>query len=341
MSSVGFVAIGRNEGERLKQCLQSLQKVSTTIVYVDSGSADGSVDFARKLGVDVVELDLSKGFTMARGRNAGWKRLVEISPLTTHVHFVDGDCELAEGWLPKALEYMRNHEDKVVVCGRRRERHSERSLYNRLIDIEWNTPSGDARSCGGDALFRRDVLEALGGYQEALIAGEEPELCRRIRGEGWKIARLDEDMTWHDANMLNFSQWWRRYVRGGYGACDVARRSALSGAVGKEILFADQVRSARIWAGGSTAIVLIAALSSLILGRPLILVAVIMTLVFLWVAQGVRIGISQRQRAGGIGIAMIHGLMLMLAKLPQALGGWKYQSDLRRGIIPKLIEYKK
>jgi hypothetical protein len=53
----GVVAIGRNEGERLKCCLQSAAGVGT-LVYVDSGSDDGSVAWARARGIDVVELDV-------------------------------------------------------------------------------------------------------------------------------------------------------------------------------------------------------------------------------------------------------------------------------------------
>ena len=40
---IGAVAIGRNEGERLINCLQSLKKDLKQIVYVDSGSTDGSL----------------------------------------------------------------------------------------------------------------------------------------------------------------------------------------------------------------------------------------------------------------------------------------------------------
>ena len=66
-NKIGVVAIGRNEGERLKRCLKSLLGQVDRVVYVDSGSTDGSIEMARSLGVEVVELDMSKPFTMARG----------------------------------------------------------------------------------------------------------------------------------------------------------------------------------------------------------------------------------------------------------------------------------
>ena len=77
---VSVVVIGRNEGERLKRCLASLATDSTCIVYVDSGSSDGSVDHARKSGVDVVELDLSIPFTAARARKHLLAHVVSLQP---------------------------------------------------------------------------------------------------------------------------------------------------------------------------------------------------------------------------------------------------------------------
>ena len=48
---IGVVVIGRNEGERLKRCLNSIQSQhSGPVVYVDSGSTDGSADYARSVG---------------------------------------------------------------------------------------------------------------------------------------------------------------------------------------------------------------------------------------------------------------------------------------------------
>ncbi len=144
-AAVGIVVIGRNEGERLKRCLESVRGSAVQTVYVDSGSTDESVAFARSLGVLVLELDLSTPFTAARARNAGFERLLKASPSLDHVFFVDGDCEVASGWVEKASRFLVSHPDVAVVFGRRREQYPERSVYNRLCDIEWDTPIGAAK----------------------------------------------------------------------------------------------------------------------------------------------------------------------------------------------------
>src|SRR3954468_10399767 len=154
LARVGVVAIGRNEGERLRRCLESLEPAARPTVYVDSGSTDGSPDLARSLGADVVALDLSAPFTAARARNAGFERLLAIAPDVEYVQFVDGDCEVDPAWIPTATAAPDAGPEVAVVCGRRRERFPEGTLYNRLCDLEWDGAPGETDACGGDALMR-------------------------------------------------------------------------------------------------------------------------------------------------------------------------------------------
>jgi GT2 family glycosyltransferase len=217
MDKFGVVVIGRNEGDRLERCLKSLS-AATVVVYVDSGSSDGSAQLARDLGVDVVELDKNLPFTAARARNIGFRRLRLIVPDIVYLQFVDGDCELIEGWPEQALSFLDSHEDVGAVCGWRRERFPESSIYIWLCDYEWSSDGrvGPISLCGGDVMLRTDTFESVNGYRDDLICGEDPEICIRMRAAGWRIWRLDTTMTLHDAAITRFGQWWRRAVRGGY-----------------------------------------------------------------------------------------------------------------------------
>src|SRR5207249_2888192 len=162
------------------------------------------------------------------------------------VQFVDGDCEVTAGWLDAAGLELDARPDVGVVCGRRRERHPERSVYNRLCDLEWNTSEGETDSCGGDALMCVTALHQVGGYDDGLIAGEEPELCARLRAAGWKVVRLPSEMTLHDAAMTRFGQWWRRAVRAGHAYAEVAIRHGRGGLQS----WRRRVRSNWFWAIG-------------------------------------------------------------------------------------------
>lgn len=218
--TVDAVVIGRNEGMRLAACLSSLKGQVRRIVYVDSGSEDGSPERARKLGAEVVALDMATPFTAARARNAGIAALADDPP--DFVQFVDGDCSVAPGWVAAALEWASTRPRADVICGRRREAFPDGSLYNRLCDKEWDTPIGPAKACGGDALIRWKALQTVGGYQARLIAGEEPELCLRISRAGGHIWRIGAEMTVHDAAMTGFDQWWQRSKRAGYAYAEGA-----------------------------------------------------------------------------------------------------------------------
>ncbi|MCM8731664.1 glycosyltransferase family 2 protein [Hephaestia sp. GCM10023244] len=217
---VGVVVIGRNEGPRLSDSLRSVAGRGGAIVYVDSGSSDDSVARAEQAGAQVVVLAADRPFTAARGRNAGADWLQTHLVGLEFIQFLDGDCLLDPAWIDAALQTMAEAPDAAVVCGRRRERFPDASWYNRLCDIEWDTPIGIVPTCGGDALMRLSAFQDVGGFATELIAGEEPDLCHRLRRAGWTIHRIDHDMSRHDAAMMHFAQWWQRNRRSGYAMAE-------------------------------------------------------------------------------------------------------------------------
>ena len=221
LKGVGLVVIGRNEGDRFLACLGSLP-IGVPAVYVDSGSSDASVANAEAVNVHVAHLSNDVGFTAARARNLGWRTLVKMFPNLEFVQFVDGDCALDPGWLSEALVAINQYDRLAVVFGRRRERHPELSFYNGQCDREWDVPVGEVLSCGGDALMRVAALAQVEGYNNQLIAGEEPDLCLRMRSLGWRIRRIEPEMTMHDASILAFGTWWRRAKRAGHAYAEHA-----------------------------------------------------------------------------------------------------------------------
>ncbi len=221
LNEVLVVVIGRNEGLRLQHCLTRLRADNpAAIVYVDSGSTDTSVAFAQGLGIPTVHLDPARPFTAARARNSGVEFARNHFPGVDVVQFLDGDCEMSSGWLAAALREMAQNPRTAVVCGRRRERYPDATVYNKLCDLEWDTPTGEVETCGGDSMMRLAALHEVGGFRETLIAGEEPELCLRLRAKGWKVMRIDAEMSIHDADMSTFSQWWRRAQRSGFALAE-------------------------------------------------------------------------------------------------------------------------
>ena len=325
-SSLGVIVIGRNEGERLHKSLGSIATPHRPkiVVYVDSGSTDGSVEFARNFGCHVIELDLSVGFTAARARNQGVAYALRLYPELECVQFVDGDCELLPDWLPLAQIALDANPTAAAVCGRLRERYPEKSIYNQLCDIEWNTPVGEVKACGGIALFRVAPFAASGGFREGLIAGEEPELCIRLRAVGWKILRINHDMAHHDAAMLRFGQWWNRSKRCGYA---FAEGAAMHGAP-PERHWVREARSAWLWGACIPLLVAAMALFISVWASALLLV---------YPLQVARLYCRIRHTSPRPGW---YATFLVLGKFPEVLGQFKFLLDRIRGKRTALIEYK-
>jgi glycosyltransferase involved in cell wall biosynthesis len=320
---IGAVAIGRNEGERLRTCLESLSQHLDGIVYVDSGSNDGSVEMAAKMGVVVVSLDMAQTFTAARARNVGFKTLLDKHPTLKYVQFIDGDCQLVSGWLETAANFLEQHPGYAVSCGRRRERFPEKSIYNQLCDMEWNTLIGEATACGGDALIRSDAFLQVGGYRDGLIAGEEPEMCFRLRQKGWKIYRLDADMTWHDAAMTRFKQWWQRTVRSGHAFTEGANLHGDS----KERYWLQEYRRIKLWA-----FIIPSAIITMILVDP-----VFVFLALIYPLQVLRVALRAQ---GSWRIRLNCGFFTVLGKFPEGMGLLRYWYSKQKHSSPSIIEYK-
>ncbi|UAK23434.1 glycosyltransferase [Sphingomonas nostoxanthinifaciens] len=333
LAPVGVVVIGRNEGQRLKDCLQSVRDIEH-VAYVDSGSTDGSQAYARSLGMTVVELAVPPNFTAARARNAGLAALLAAAPDLAFVQMVDGDCTVQPEWIATALDALAQVPDLAAVFGRRRERFPDASRYNALCDWEWDVPVGEVDACGGDVMLRVAALVEAGGYPDEMIAGEEPDLSARMRARGWRLWRIAPEMTLHDAAMTRFGQWWNRTRRSGHAFAELAQRHP-------KLKTPDYVRICRriiLWGGVLPGLamlgVVLAPLASL---RWL---ALSFAIIGLFCLNSARIARGERRRGMAPALASASGALLMIGKLPQFLGLVRFHLNRWSGRRPRLIEYK-
>jgi cellulose synthase/poly-beta-1,6-N-acetylglucosamine synthase-like glycosyltransferase len=326
LPGVSVVVVGRNEGERLARCLESVRASHypadcIEIIYVDSNSTDGSGERAEALGARVIVIAPERPCAAA-GRNAGWRQ-------ASHelVHFLDGDTVLDVDWLGKAVRAMADPQ-AACVAGRRREVAPQATVYNFWMDCDWPSGSGPVESCAGDALFRRWVLDKEGGFDETLIAGEEPDLCFRIRDRlGMTVLQLDEPMTLHDANMTRFSEYWRRCFRTGHAYAEVGGRYK------RYTRWRRNRWRVMIHAG----LPIVAGILSLVLRSfwPIVVwVALIAAVVM-------RSTWRQRERIGSWRGSFVYSLHLVLSKWPTAMGQCDYWLRCWTRREPRsLIEYR-
>lgn len=331
--NIGIVAIGRNEGDRLKACLDSLKaqiSQNSPIVYVDSGSSDNSIMLAREMGCSTIELDPAQPFTAARARNEGLSYLTKHFKALKYIQFIDGDCELSTGWLAEAHECLEQNKQLAIVCGQRKEISPGTSIYNRYTDLEWYKPAGDdVAACGGDALIRVAAIQAVSGYNSALICGEEPEMCIRLRRLNWRIRRLDRVMVFHDADMQRFSEWWKRAVRGGWA---VSEGFSMYGQAPEKYMV-QQYISGWIWGACLPALALLTGVYTRGWGLLfLLLYSVLMLRIFRY---------CRRENGFGPGESAIYAALCTLSKFAQAVGQIQYWLTRWQRKTPRLIEYKR
>jgi GT2 family glycosyltransferase len=326
---VAFVVIGRNEGERLKKGLLAIQSLclDSPVVYVDSGSSDDSVAFAESLNLLTVELDMSIPFTAARARNSGFERLMQDYPEISYVQFMDGDCELLSGWIEAAVAKLEANQNIGIVSGRRTERYPEVSIYNELIDIEWNTPIGETLAVLGDMCVKVEAFKKVNGFDETIIAAEDDDFCLRTKKAGFKTFRIDADMSLHDANILTLSQWFRRSKRGGHGYANIHHIH------GHPPLnyFQRQIKSVVFWG-------FIAPLGFLVC----LFYAPLIALLFFLAYSASIVGaiLRKKKEKKPLKTAIYYGILIFTGKVPEFIGMLQFYKNHLLSNKHQLIEYK-
>lgn len=317
------VIIGRNEGMRLIACLEAILPQVGAVIYVDSGSTDGSFESAQQQGARAVALDMSRPFNAARARNAGIDHIKTHDITPKYVMFLDGDTTATPDWIDVAHNAIEADPTLGMVTGVLREKYPERSVYNAMADFEWRRSIGEIEVCGGNVMVRYALLQEVGGYDDRLMAGEDEALCLRLRGAGFRLVRLDHVMGYHDAAMERFSQWWRRAVRSGYGFAQM--NSVFRGHYRAEL------RRIALYAVICPMLILLGALSWSFAAFGALL----------YLASYLKITRALQEAGLPLPVAGHHAVFLVVSKLPNLLGVLRYyRARMFGGSAERLIEYK-
>jgi GT2 family glycosyltransferase len=327
--ALSVVVIGRNEGHRLVRCLNSIRGIRgfarIQLIYADSASTDGSAQLAAQYGADVVVVYPERP-TAAIGRNAGWRRASE-----EFVLFLDGDTVLHPDFPRAAFDAMTADCQICAVWGHRREMYPDQSIYNRVLDLDWVYAPGFMEACGGDVLMRRSALTKAGGYDEQLIAGEEPELCRRLRAQGHSILHIDHPMTRHDLHMMRWSQYWKHGRRAGYAYAQVSDRFK---STGDPFWRSDARRGIMLGCFWGFSLI-----TAFVAGVRYSYLSIAIWLC-LFLTASIRSAWRARWKSNNVTTLILYGAHSHLRHLPISIGQLQYLLDKRGGKQRDLIEYK-
>jgi len=201
--SLDVLIAARDEGAVFEKCCASVEKavaelakrtgIRAAVVYVDSYSTDGSVAVAKRSGFRVARPP-DWYYNCANGRTTGY-----LLTAGEFVMVLDGDMELAEGWLADGLAFLESREDAGGVAGIRDDMRLTGASFSRIPNYHRITApvQGVGDDVGGAFLFRRAALDAAGGFEPAVVPEEDFVLYAQIKKKGWELYRIDRPMIVH------------------------------------------------------------------------------------------------------------------------------------------------
>lgn len=217
------VVICRDEERWIETCLKSVVAAvepfpGAEVVVVDSCSSDRTVELARRFPVRLVELRCDAPLSPALGRLVG-----QHLTRSRHLLFVDGDTAIDGAWVRAGVRYLDEHRRVAGVGGKLPE------VYHDGDRVVGGTPDffgggeepAEVEELGGNAIYRRAVLEAVGSFNPFIACYEESELTERLRQAGHPVVRLPIPLGTHHTgprgSLQELSRRYRDNLIKGYG----------------------------------------------------------------------------------------------------------------------------
>lgn len=222
MSDVTIVIPNYNGIAFLDACLRSLAEqtgVSAEIIIVDNGSTDGSLEFIREHYPECRLICLEKNYGFCRAVNEGIKRAE--SP---YVILLNNDTEVRPDFSEKLLAAIKE-DKKRFSCGAKMLQYQNRKLLDNAGDfycaLGWGIARGKGRpaeqyahgqkifsSCAGAAIYRKELVEKLGGFDEAHFAYlEDMDLSYRAKIHGFYHWYAPEAEVFHMGSATSGSRY--------------------------------------------------------------------------------------------------------------------------------------
>ena len=179
--------------DALESVLQQKYDGAVSIIVLDDGSTDRSLEVATQMATKVDNMRVET--QMNQGRAKTRNRLLELAE-TDLVAWLDGDDLAAPSWLSNQVEYLMSHPECVAVGGQGYSMTANGKAIGPIThpldgdEIDQRHLSGEAnaffQSC---VLVRKSAVLQAGGYDERYPCAEDYSLWLRLAEVG-KLANL-------------------------------------------------------------------------------------------------------------------------------------------------------
>jgi GT2 family glycosyltransferase len=205
VTDLTFVIIGKNAAASISTVIESVlagkpAHLASEVLYVDSASTDCTIEIVRRYPVTILQLDPRQPLCAAAGRFIGSRHASG-----EYICFLDSDMKLVAGWLEKALAAVEQDSRIAAITGVVIDTTpgANQDECRVVSDSAWHGQLADVPCVGGAALFRRSLLQSVGGWNPYMVSEEEPEVCLRLRASGYRIVRLNLPIACHYSPPLN------------------------------------------------------------------------------------------------------------------------------------------
>lgn len=187
---VSIVIPTKNSEATLPRCLSSIRNQTypnIKIIVVDSFSGDGTKKIAENYGARIIEADAKRSEARNMGANIAADEFV---------FFIDSDMELDSNVIEECVGKIKEGYDAIIIP----EISVGEGFWAKCKALEKLCYIGDDL-IEGPRFFKKNVFEALGGYDSQLEAGEDWDLCNRVKKAGYRIARIKKFIMHHEGRL--------------------------------------------------------------------------------------------------------------------------------------------
>ena len=182
------------------------------IIYVDNGSTDGSREFLKSRESKGLKTHDVHGGTIAAMRNSGARK-----SSGTYLSFIDSDCSVPESYFEEAIEVLRSTGAAATGC----EIHVPENAH--WLEAAWHDLHYSGRDRfvpylnSGNFFVSRAAFQAVGGFREDMVTGEDAEIGQRLVSAGHRIFACPRVKAIHLGNPKSIREFYRRNVWHGLG----------------------------------------------------------------------------------------------------------------------------
>jgi len=196
-SAVSLVIPGRNAARTIRACLDSVVPMLEhgllhEIIFVDDHSTDNTRSVVEAFPVRILN---GTGGGPGAARNIGWR-----AATTPFVWFIDSDCVAEMSALELVLRRM-DESDFAGVGGSYGNMLPDSTLacliHEEIVERHRSMPAEVDFLATFNVLYRREVLEKVGGFDERLQKAEDAELAFRIGAAGGRLGFEFESRVRH------------------------------------------------------------------------------------------------------------------------------------------------